>query len=374
MQRSEFTEAAYAGQLDAKRARLRAMMKEFSAPQPSVYPSPPVHYRLRAEFRFWREGDDAFYAMFDPADPRRVLRIEEFPPASRRINALMHALRKELLAGHELRERLFQVEFLSTLSGEALITLIYHRHLDAAWEREARELDKRLDAYIIGRSRKQRIVLSQPYVTETFLVDGERLRLRQPEGCFVQPNGEVNRGMLQWARECAPADDSGLVELYCGIGNFTVALAPRFDSVLATEINKTAIEAARFNLTANGIGNCFVARLSSEEASAALQRSRPFRRLARFDLDAFRPGTVFVDPPRAGLDAGTLQFVARFPRIIYVSCNPETLCANLRALNASHRIERLALFDQFPYTDHMECGVLLRKSQGPAERGDSEHG
>jgi len=374
MQPRELTEKAYARQLEAKRVRLEVMMAEFSAPEPRVYASPPSHYRQRAEFRFWRDGDDGFYAMFDRADPRRVLRIEQFPPASLRINALMCQLREELLASRELRQRLFQVEFLSTLGGEALVTLIYHRRLDAAWEQEARELEARLGAYIVGRSRGQRIVLSQAHVTETFLVDGERFLLRQPEGCFVQPNGEVNRGMLQWARQSAPPGGAGLVELYCGIGNFTVALAPRFDRVLATEINKVAIEAARFNLAANGIDNCFVARLSSEEAAAALQRSRPFRRLAPFDLDAFRPETVFVDPPRAGLDAETLRLVARFPRIIYVSCNPETLCANLRALNASHRVERLALFDQFPYTDHMECGVLLRKAQGPAEQGDTEHG
>ena len=374
MQPREFTEEAYARQLDAKRVRLEAMMAEFSAPDPRVHASPPTHYRLRAEFRFWRDGDDGFYAMFDRADPRRVLRIEQFPPASLRINALMCQLRQELLASRELNQRLFQVEFLSTLGGEALVTLIYHRRLDTAWEQEARELEARLGAHIIGRSRGQRIVLSQAHVTETFLVDGERFLLRQPEGCFVQPNGEVNRGMLQWARQCAPPSGAGLVELYCGIGNFTVALAPRFDRVLATEINKGAIEAARFNLAANDIDNCFLARLSSEEAAAALQRSRPFRRLASFDIDAFRPQTVFVDPPRAGLDAATLRFVAGFPKIIYVSCNPVTLCANIRALNASHRIERLALFDQFPYTDHIECGVLLQKARRASGQGDDAHG
>jgi tRNA (uracil-5-)-methyltransferase len=52
---------------------------------------------------------------------------------------------------------------------------------------------------------------------------------------------------------------------------------------------------------------------------------------------------------------------ARFQTIIYISCNPHSLAENLQALDATHRIGQFALFDQFPYTDHMECGVLLHR-------------
>ena len=51
--------------------------------------------------------------------------------------------------------------------------------------------------------------------------------------------------------------------------------------------------------------------------------------------------------------------VQAYPRILYISCNPETLCRNLETLSQTHNVTRLALFDQFPYTHHMECGVLL---------------
>ena len=53
---------------------------------------------------------------------------------------------------------------------------------------------------------------------------------------------------------------------------------------------------------------------------------------------------------------------SRFPTIIYVSCTPHSLADNLRILHRTHRIEHFALFDQFPYTEHMECGVLLSRS------------
>jgi len=70
---------------------------------------------------------------------------------------------------------------------------------------------------------------------------------------------------------------------------------------------------------------------------------------------------VFVDPPRAGLDDGTRDLVSDFDHIIYISCNPETLQRDLDALSNTHTIERMAMFDQFPYTDHAECGAFLKR-------------
>ena len=92
-----------------------------------------------------------------------------------------------------------------------------------------------------------------------------------------------------------------------------------------------------------------------------MRGERPFRRLQQdgIALAAYDFDTVFVDPPRAGIDDATLALLARFPRILYISCNPETLAANLAVLDATHRISACALFDQFPFTPHIESGVLL---------------
>ena len=67
----------------------------------------------------------------------------------------------------------------------------------------------------------------------------------------------------------------------------------------------------------------------------------------------------FCRPTAQRLDSETEKMVQAYPRILYISCNPETLCKNLETLSQTHKVERLALFDQFPYTHHMECGVLL---------------
>jgi len=61
------------------------------------------------------------------------------------------------------------------------------------------------------------------------------------------------------------------------------------------------------------------------------------------------------------LDPDSCELVSRFNKIIYISCNPHTLADNLKLLVKTHKIEKFALFDQFPYTDHVETGVILTK-------------
>jgi tRNA (uracil-5-)-methyltransferase len=115
----------------------------------------------------------------------------------------------------------------------------------------------------------------------------------------------------------------------------------------------------------NGIDNVQLVRLSAEEVTQAMNAERAFRRLRELPkpLDQYALNTLLVDPPRAGLDPHTLAMAARFQSIIYISCNPHTLADNLQSLDATHRISQFALFDQFPYTDHMECGVLLQSRE-----------
>lgn len=358
---TDFSEAACARQLATKQQRLRDMLAPFGAPDAEVFPSPPVHYRQRAEFRVRIDGPELHYLMFAGKHSRDAVRLAQFPVASRRINALMAGLRERIPGSAALRERLWQVEFLDTLAGESLLTLVYHRRLDEHWENAARDLAASLGAQVLGRSRGQRIVLDRDGVTERLAVGDRTLTYRQPEGCFTQPNAEVNRAMLGWADAACTGAGGDLLELYCGIGNFTAAVGRHFGRVLATEIGTTATAAARHNLAVNGVEDAFIARLSAAEAASAIARERPYRRLAGFDLEAFHPGTLLVDPPRAGLDAATLGLARGFRRILYVSCNPASLCENLDALGAAFRIRRAALFDQFPYTDHMECGILLER-------------
>lgn len=353
----------YAALLDEKCARARESLGAFDPPPAAVYPSPTESYRVRAEFRLWHDGDEIHYVMFDPAAPRTPVRIADFAPALAPIRRLMGPLRAALAASETLRRKLFQVEFMASQRHEVLVTLIYHRALDQSWQQEAARLAATLKLHLIGRSRGQKLALGRDFIIDEFVVDKRPYRYRQYEQSFVQPNAPVNAQMLAWAVEQSRTCDGNLLELYCGNGNFTLPLAARFDTVIATEVSKSGIKAARENLADNAIPNVRVLRLSAEEVSSALAGARTFRRLAVLEkpLEEYELRSVLVDPPRAGLDRATLECVRRFASILYISCNPQTLAANLKTLNRTHRIAALAFFDQFPYTPHLECGVRLER-------------
>ena len=174
------------------------------------------NFRLRAEFRLWREGGERHYAMFSQDDKRTPILIEEFPIASQRINQLMPQLKAAWQASAALSHKLFQVEFLTTLAGDAMITLCYHRPLDEHWHAAANQLAADLNVSIIGRSKGKRDVIGHDYVVEKLDVGGRTFSYRQPEGAFTQPNGTVNQKMLNWAYDALGDRPDDLLELYCG--------------------------------------------------------------------------------------------------------------------------------------------------------------
>lgn len=106
-----FDSQAYAAQLEDKVTRLRDLLAPFDAPEPTVFDSPLQNFRLRAEFRLWREGGERHYAMFSQDDKRTPILIEEFPIASLRINQLMPQLKAAWQASAALSHKLFQVSF-----------------------------------------------------------------------------------------------------------------------------------------------------------------------------------------------------------------------------------------------------------------------
>lgn len=345
--------------LAAKADKLRQIFAPFNPPELEIFASPPSHYRMRTEFRVWHEGADLFYAMFEvganPKTDRRLIRMDNYPVAGERINQLMPQLLDAIREQPLLRQRLFQVEFLTTLAGDALITLIYHRQLTAEWAQAAGQLQDKLGVKLVGRARKQKLVLNKDYVWETLEVAGRQLHYKQIEGSFTQPNPWINQAMLTWAQEVtspvltetASSPSQDLLELYCGNGNFTLALAPNFRQVLGTEVSRTSVAAAQDNIQANSCTNVRIERCAAEDMAAKLEQTE-------YDFS-----TLLVDPPRAGLDTTTLELAQKFERLVYISCNPLTLAANLASLSLTHRIHRLAFFDQFPYTEHAECGVYL---------------
>lgn len=356
---NNFSTTSYQQQLNEKLSRIQQDFAEFLLPEIHVYPSAEKHYRMRAEFRMWHQQEITNYVMFDEA--KRPYAIHEFPVGSALMNQLMPPLLAAINADELLRHKLYQVDFLTTQRGEALVTLIYHKQLTDEWVATAKTLKQQLRIDIIGRSRKQRLLVERDHVIERMHVSGRDYFYQQVEASFTQPNAGVCESMLNWAVNNSKEFGGDLLELYCGNGNFTLPLSGNFSKVLATEVSKTSVESAQFNIAQNNINNIQIARMSSEEFSQAMDGVREFNRLRHVNLADYRFSTIFVDPPRAGLDPHTTGITQRFDNIIYISCNPDTLRENLRTITQTHEIKAFALFDQFPYTHHAECGVILKR-------------
>jgi len=356
--------ANYDKQLIEKENFLTERFAQFNPPALESYRSESQNYRLRAEFRVWHQDEDLYHIVFNSQTKEKV-RVDQFPSASLLINQMMSALMDELKGNPALRFKLFQIDYLSTLSGQIIVSMLYHRQLDDKWQQEAvalkERLSKKFDLQLIGRARKQKICLDHDFVIEKLNVDGQTLIYKQVENSFTQPNGGINQQMLEWAIDITKDANGDLLELYCGNGNFSLALAKNFDRVLATEIAKPSVDSAQYNIRENKIDNVTILRMAAEEFTSAMRGEREFRRLQGIDLSSFNCNTILVDPPRAGLDDETVKMIQAYDNIIYISCNPETLANNLDLLSQTHNVSRFALFDQFPYTHHLETGVYLTK-------------
>ena len=417
-------EDEYESLLKDKAEKFYALMCEmtgFHKDKVEIFESPRKHFRMRANFSIWRDeryNNDPkgmYYAMFDMTtkdmETGRVLKrpceIKHFPRGSLLINVMMKKL-MELWHDEEgehsdmskaLRDDIFEVRFVTTQKGHVIIVLIYRKPLDDSWTRAAeaavplllKACDGAVSIKIVGRSKKMKKVAptiagakdeEAETIEEAYTVKGKSYVNYQTEGAFSQPNATVCEKMLTWSSDVTTGcQEKDLLELYCGGGTFTAALAGNFKRVIATEISKPSVRLASKCFAANEIDNVKVAALSSEDFSAAFLEKRNLRALADcgiritdYDVD-----TVLVDPPRAGLDGATCALLCKFRAIVYISCNPETLARDVKMMIATHEVKRMAAFDQFPYTHHLEGGVYLVRREGQAtlaategEEGDRE--
>lgn len=162
---------------------------------------------------------------------------------------------------------------------------------------------------------------------------------------FFQTNTAQAEGMIALVGEFAAlSGKEQVVDLYCGVGTFALALARRARHVVGIDAARRSIGAARDNASANGIGN---AEFYAADARAL-----------RVIAGDPRPAVLVLDPPRAGAGPTVMrQIVMLQPaRVVYVSCNPATLGADLRTLTAAgYAVAAVQPVDQFPHTAHVEC-------------------
>ena len=206
---------------------------------------------------------------------KNVLQIDSCEMVSLHIKEIMSKILKLLMDELVLSYKLFAIEFLGSTTNDLLVTLIYHKKLDDEWIQKAKELEKTLNIKILGRSKKQKIILSSDSINETLNINNKQFKFIYEENGFTQPNTKVNIQMIEWVLNNIDSSNNDLCELYCGGGNFTIPLSTKFNKVIATEISKTSIKSALRNCVINDISNIEFIRMSAEEFVQALNNVRP---------------------------------------------------------------------------------------------------
>jgi len=181
-------------------------------------------------------------------------------------------------------------------------------------------------------------------------IKDEEIKLAFSPGGFTQVNYPQNRELVSAALDIASRERvKKALDLYCGMGNFSIPLSLIADEVTGIEDFDGAIRDAKYNAEALGMGNC---RFIAGDA---------LRELNKIDLRGF--DLALIDPPRQGAASVVKKLVeAGIPRMIYVSCNPTTLARDLRIMTRKgYRVASSQPFDLFPQTWHIESVTLIEK-------------
>jgi 23S rRNA (uracil1939-C5)-methyltransferase len=310
-------------------------------------------YRRRARLAArYVEGKSRVLVGFSERDSSRITDMASCETLHPTVSALIAPL-GQLIASLSVARRLPQVEVAVADNATALV----FRVLDAPSDADLaalRDFGVRHSVRILLQAAREPTPLDGHVDGGEFWYDlpSQGLRMTFGPTDFIQVNAAVNERMIDLALGLLePHERMRILDLYCGIGNFTLPLARRAGHVLGIEGETHMVERARRNAEANGIGN--VAFRASD-----LARPGALDGAGRFDA-------VLLDPPRAGaaqLMAPIAASGAR--RVLYVSCHPGTLARDAGTLvnELGYGLVAAGILDMFPCTSHVESVALFERA------------
>jgi 23S rRNA (uracil1939-C5)-methyltransferase len=197
--------------------------------------------------------------------------------------------------------------------------------------------------------------LHPDYPALSYAVDAGRAVIEFGPVDFIQVNRDINVSMIAAAMDLLqPAADDAVLDLFCGLGNFTLPLARRAQRVVGVEGDSALVAKAKANAERNGVGNAafFVENLFEPTQFGSWANER-------YDL-------VLLDPPRAGASALLARMAHWRPRrVVYISCHPGSLARDAEILvhGQGFKLTCAGVMDMFPHTTHVESIAVF---EGPA--------
>jgi 23S rRNA (uracil1939-C5)-methyltransferase len=364
----QYQHAAYECQLQSKAEILTETVRRLAKVEPprvEAHGSPPWSYRNRTRLKVRSveaaggETRRSFALGFHRPGTHELLAVEQCPISSPLINRAIGALWKLGRAGL-VPEPVQEIELFANAQDDALLAEVTlpEAAWKRRWQRSLGEFSAALrqalpeTAGVAAFCRMANGELRRAEVPDAFResLGSAELRYHVAGGEYLVSAGsffQTNRHMAETLAELVAGGRSGqsAMDLYAGVGLFTLPLARRFERVTAVEAAESSVADLRRNAPANV--RCLAE--TTERYLAALAAG------TTVDL-------VVADPPRAGLGERCAQLLTRLaaPRITYVSCDPATLARDLKALTAGgYRIEQMHLVDLFPQTFHLESVTQL---------------
>jgi 23S rRNA (uracil1939-C5)-methyltransferase len=316
---------------------------------------PSWGYRRRGRLSAkWVEKKGRMLVGFRETNGRYVADLSRCPVLHPAIGERIEALAR-LIEGMDARASIAQIEF---AVGDDTGALVFRHLVELGGPDRARLVafaqETGLQVYLQPGGIDSVVALFPPDAALAFTLPAYDLTLAFRPLDFIQVNGSINERMIEHALALlAPTATDRVLDLFCGLGNFTLPLARRAAQVTGVEGEAGLVARARDNALRNGIANVdyHSANLAEDQRDAGWAR-------APYEL-------LLLDPPRAGA-AEVLAYLPRKEtrRVVYVSCHPASLARDAAILVGQHRFELVAagVMDMFPHTGHVESIALFERA------------
>lgn len=346
----------YSAQLAAKSAHVERLLHEADVAPARVRPpvsGPRHHYRYKARLGVRKVGEELLVG-FREGFSNRVARMSDCKTLAEPFARMLPAL-AATLSRLDGSERIPQVE----LAGGDHEFAVIVRHLDPLTGADAGHLHAFARASGIrvytqggGYETVQALDAAAAQRPLSYANPDFGLHFEFEPTDFTQVNPVMNRALVRSAVMAMRGHGGEAVDLFCGIGNFSLALARAGMRVHGLENAAGAIERARHNARRNGVAG------RAEFSVADLYDAR--------SPDPPESDCLLLDPPRSGAGVNLERWVApaRLERIVYVSCNPQTFATDAaRLAGRGFSLAEVGIFDMFPHTAHVETlGVFVRRA------------
>ncbi|MBA4502000.1 23S rRNA (uracil(1939)-C(5))-methyltransferase RlmD [Marinobacterium marinum] len=305
-------------------------------------------YRRSARIGINQRRDGEVLIGFRRRGSHKLLNIDSCPVLIPRLQPVFSQLREALSGQGDIRT-LTHVD-LSCGDADGFIRFRCTRKPSEALLTALQHLSQQLSLKLIIGLNDRDIHLDAGLAQ--YSLPAQRLALSFHATDFIQVNADINKAMVDQALAWLnPQPGQRVLDLFCGLGNFTLPLAQKAAQVVGIEGSAEMVERARLNATAAGVENAHFYRA---DLSESFRHAAWFRE--GFDL-------ILLDPPRTGAREAVQQLTDYgASKVLYISCNPSALVADIPLLVAAgYRVTRFGIMDMFPHTAHVESMLLLER-------------